>query len=50
MYSQADSTMPNDLNKKKVFESLEKLRKKISELDYDKELAEAREERYTNIN
>lgn len=50
LYGQADSTISNNLDKEKAFESLEKLRKKIPELDYDKELAEAREERYANIN
>lgn len=50
LYGQTDSTMSNDWNKEKAFESLEKLRKKIPELDYEKELAESREERYANIN
>lgn len=50
LYGQADSTMLNDLDKEKAFESLEKLRKKIPELNYEKELAESREERYANIN
>lgn len=50
LYGQTDSTMSNDWDKEKAFESLEKLRKKIPELDYEKELAESREERYANIN
>ena len=32
-----------------AFESLEKLRKKFSDLDYDKELAEYREGKYENL-
>ena len=32
-----------------AFESLEKLRKKFSALDYDKELAEYREGKYENL-
>lgn len=50
LYGQTDSTMSNDWDKEKAFESLEKLRKKIPELDYEKELAESGEERYANIN
>lgn len=50
LYGQTDSTMSNDWDKEKAFETLEKLRKKIPELDYEKELAESREERYANIN
>lgn len=43
LHGQADSVMSNELDKEKAFETLEKLRKKIPELDYDKELAEGRE-------
>lgn len=50
IYGQTDSTMSNDWDKEKAFEALEKLRKKIPKLDYEKELAESREERYANIN
>lgn len=50
LYGQADSTKSSNIDKANAFETLEKLRKKIPELDYDKELAESREERYENIN
>lgn len=50
LYGQPETNITSDIDKEKAFETLENLRKKIPELDYDKELAESREERYANIN
>lgn len=50
LYSQSDTTITNGIDKKIAFDTLEGLRKKIPELDYDKELAESREEKYADIN
>ena len=37
------------IEKEKAFERLEQLRKKVPDIDYDKELAEYREGKYENI-